>query len=51
LEQETEAESGGRSLPLKPTEVNLFTMILYHSEKSIRDLSHFAVLCFVTGVL
>jgi len=26
-------------------------MILYHSEKSIRDLSHFAVLCFVTGVL
>jgi len=27
----------GRSLPLKPTKVNLFNMILYNSENDIRD--------------
>ena len=42
---------GGRSHPLKPTKVALFTMILYNSVNSIRDLDHFAVHCFVSAVL
>jgi len=31
----------GRSLPLKPTQVTLFTMILYNWENSIRDIRPF----------
>jgi len=31
----------GRSLSLKPTKVTLFTMILYNSENSIRDIRLF----------
>ena len=34
--------------PLKPMKVNLFTIILYHSENSIRE-GHSVVHCFVTG--
>jgi len=33
---------GGRSPPLKPAEVALFTMILYNSENSIRDIKPFS---------
>jgi len=31
----------GRSPPLKPTKVTLFTMILYNTENSIRDIRPF----------
>jgi len=41
---------GGLSL-LEPTKVTLFTMILYNSENSIRDMRHLAVRCFITAVL
>jgi len=35
-----------RSPPLKPTKVTLFTMILYYSENSIRDIRLFRRLLF-----
>jgi len=36
----------GRSLPLKPTKVYLFTIIFYNSENNIRDISPFCRLLF-----
>jgi len=42
---------GGKSPPLKPTKVTLFTIIFYSSEKSIRDIKPFCRLFFVTVVL
>jgi len=46
----------GAITPLKPTKITLLTIILYHSENSIRDIRPFcrrpfAVHCFVTAVL
>jgi len=37
----TRADPGGRSLPLKPTKVTFFTMILCNSENSVRDIRPF----------
>jgi len=36
----------GRSLPLKPAKVSLFTVIYYNSETNIRDISPFCRLLF-----
>ena len=36
----------GRSPPLKPAKVTLFTMILYNTEKSIRDIRSFCLALF-----
>ena len=44
-------QGGGRSPHLKPTKVTLFTITLYDSENSIRDIRPFSIHCFVTTVL
>jgi len=49
--QERIQEAIGAIARAKPTKVTLFIMILYNSEKSIGDVRHFTVHCFVTAVL